>query len=123
MAELLNTTSLKKHAGSSIQLSVFNCAVLVVAVLSEIYIRPQFDLSLVNTKLVRYGLLVTPLGCVAGIVIGWTFHVLSAIEEQTSSVGFFSERHLHYFSVIGFIVPPLTPLVLVVNGLISHAMQ
>ena len=123
MKELLSNTNLKKHARRAIQLSVLNLFVLIVAVASEIYLRPQIDLSLVNVKLVRYGLLVTPLGCVAGIVIGWTFHVLAAVEEKHSTVGFFSERHLLSFSVLGFVVPPLTPMILVCNGLISHAMR
>ena len=123
MQELINNITLRRHARLAIQLSVLNLIVLIIAVASEIYLRPQIDLSLVNMKLVRYGLLVTPLGCVSGIVIGWTFHVLAAVEEKSSTVGFFSGRHLHSFSVLGFIVPPLTPMVLVCNGLIAHAMR
>ena len=121
--DILSTTDLKKHSALGLKLSAFNCVLLILAVVSELYLRPQLELSLINLKMVRYGLFVTPLGCVSGIVIGWTFHVLSAVEEKSSKVGFFSERHLHYFSILGFIVPPLTPLVLVFNGLLSHAMQ
>ena len=103
---------------TEISLSLLNGFLLITAVLSEIYLRPHLSLNPIDEKMVRYGLMLTPLACIAGIVSGWTLFVLSRIDESPREYGFFSKRHLKMLSTIAFILPITATIALVLLGII-----